>query len=129
MLLVFTKLCLSMPWTCINLKKILVLLIFNQKKMRVQNINNERNSWKEKTIMYNMVQMLLRLDSIFFFYVLFITFSYSTQTLYLFLHRYQWKKFPKLPSTWHFWEKTTAEVIQTNRRAEIRHFWSSFLVT
>ena len=47
----------------------------------------------------------------FFLCVLFITFSYSTHTLYLFLHRYQWKKFPKLPSTGHFWEKTTAEGI------------------
>ena len=29
-----------------------------------------------------------------FFCALFITFSDSAQTLYLFLHRYQWKKFP-----------------------------------
>ena len=50
------------------------------------------------------------------FSFLFITFSYSTQTLYLFLHRYQWKKFPKLPSTRHFWEKTTAEVILNSIR-------------
>ena len=43
--------------------------------------------------------------------VLFITFSYSTQTLYLFLHRYQWKKFPKLLWKGHFWEKNIAEDI------------------
>ena len=31
-----------------------------------------------------------------FFCVLFITFSNSTQTVYLFLHRYQWRKIPKI---------------------------------
>ena len=72
-------------------------------------------SWLSFNEMTHAFMLTLQIKPCFFFFffflcVLFITFSYLTQTLYLFLHRYQWKKFPKLPSTGHFWEKTTAEV-------------------